>query len=265
MPADGEAAASALTPTLSRKRERELTLLETAIAAARRGAVEIMRVYAGEFAVTHKEDRSPVTEADHESQRVIVEVLGATGIPIISEEAALPSGVPERFWLVDPLDGTKEFVARRGEFSVNIGLIEKDRPVLGVVHAPVTGVTYAAADGHAMRNGEKIRARPTPLSVVVVHSRSHSDSTKLAAWFEENRISVGARLVAGSALKFCLIADGTADLYPRLGPTSEWDTAAGQAILEAAGGTVTDLAGAPLRYGKPNFLNTGFIARGRQA
>jgi len=238
-------------------------LLDPAISAARRAGEEIMRVYASDFSVQHKADRSPVTEADHAAQAVILDVLRPLGIPVIAEEAALPDNAPERFWLVDPLDGTKEFVARRGEFSVNIGLIENNRPVLGVVHAPVTGVTWSAAGGRAMRDGSTISARKAPPAVVVVHSRSHSDSAKLAAWLEEQKVPVGERMISGSAIKFCLVAEGKADLYPRLGPTSEWDTAAGQAVLEAAGGSVTDLDGRPLRYGKPRFLNGSFIARGR--
>jgi 3'(2'), 5'-bisphosphate nucleotidase len=240
-------------------------LLDLAITAAHRAGEEILRIYAGEFAVEHKEDRTPVTEADHAAQRVILAALTPTGIPVVSEEAALPEGAPPRFWLVDPLDGTKEFVARRGEFSVNIALVEGDRPVLGIVYAPVTGVTYAAAEGRATRDGKPIHARPAPPALVVVHSRSHSDSPKLQAWLDARGVNVAERMVAGSAIKFGLIAEGAADLYPRAGPTSEWDTAAGQAILEAAGGSVTDLDGAPLRYGKKGFLNSGFVARGRPA
>jgi 3'(2'), 5'-bisphosphate nucleotidase len=241
-------------------------LLEIAAEAARRAGEEILRIYAGEFAVRHKEDKTPVTEADHAAQRIIIERLAPTGIPVVAEEAALPEGPPPpRFWLVDPLDGTKEFVARRGEFSVNIALVEGDQPVLGVVHGPVSGVLYAAAEGRATRDGKPIAARSAPPAAVVVHSRSHSDSAKLQAWLDANKIVVAERMVAGSALKFGLIAEGVADLYPRLGPTSEWDTGAGQAVLEAAGGIVTDLDGAPLRYGKARFLNSGFVARGRPA
>lgn len=240
-------------------------LLRVAIDAAHRAGAEILRVYASDFAVTHKGDRTPVTEADHAAQRVILEALAATGIPAIAEEAVLPDRAPPRFWLVDPLDGTREFVARRDEFSVNIGLVEGDRPVLGVVHAPVTGVTWAAADGKSTRDGKPIRARLAPPALVVVHSRSHSDSAKLQAWLDAEHVAVAQRMVSGSAIKFGLIAEGTADLYPRLGPTSEWDTAAGQAIVEAAGGSVTELDGTPLRYGKKDFLNTGFVARGRTA
>jgi 3'(2'), 5'-bisphosphate nucleotidase len=240
-------------------------LLDLAVGAAHRAGQEILRIYAGEFAVTHKDDRTPVTEADHAAQHVILEALAPTGIPVVAEEAPLPAGAPPRFWLVDPLDGTREFVARRGEFSVNIGLVEGDGPVLGVVYVPVTGVTYAAAEGRATRDGKPIHARLAPPALTVVHSRSHSDSTKLQAWLDANHVNVGERMISGSAIKFGLIAEGIADLYPRLGPTSEWDTAAGQAVLEAAGGSITDLEGAPLRYGKKGFLNDGFVARGRSA
>jgi 3'(2'), 5'-bisphosphate nucleotidase len=242
-----------------------MSLLELAIGAAHRAGEEILRIYAGEFAVEHKPDRTPVTEADLAAQRVILAALAPAGIPVIAEEAALPAGAPPRFWLVDPLDGTKEFVARRGEFSVNIALVEGARPVLGVVYAPVTGVTYAAAEGRPTRDGKPIRARSVPSALVVVHSRSHTDSPKLQAWLDAHHVEVAERKVAGSAIKFGLIAEGVADLYPRLGPTSEWDTAAGQAILEAAGGAVTDLDGAPLRYGKTGVLNSGFVARGAPA
>jgi 3'(2'), 5'-bisphosphate nucleotidase len=241
-------------------------LLDLAVGAAHRAGEEILRIYASDFAVAHKDDKTPVTEADHAAQRLIVAALAPTGIPIVAEEASLPAGgAPPRFWLVDPLDGTKEFVARRGEFSVNIALVEGDRPVLGVVYAPVTRVTYAAAEGRPTRDGRPIAARAAPPALVVVHSRSHSDSARLQAWLDGNRIAVAERMVAGSAIKFGLIAEGRADLYPRLGPTCEWDTAAGQAILEAAGGAVTGLDGAPLRYGKEGFLNEGFVARGRPA
>jgi 3'(2'), 5'-bisphosphate nucleotidase len=240
-------------------------LLDLALAAARHAGTEILRVYAGEFEVAQKADLSPVTEADHAAHRIIHAALAPTGIPIVSEEAALPADAPERFWVVDPLDGTKEFVARRGEFSVNIALVEGRRPILGVVYAPVSGVAYAAVGGRATRDGAPIQTRVAPQALVVVHSRSHTVSPKLDAWLAAQRVAVAERIVAGSAIKFGLVAEGVADLYPRLGPTCEWDTAAGQAVLEAAGGSVTDLDGAPLLYGKPGFLNTGFVARGRAA
>jgi 3'(2'), 5'-bisphosphate nucleotidase len=250
-------------------------LLEAAREASWRAGAAILEVYAEEFEVSRKADQSPVTLADHRSEAIIVEALReiAAGIPVIAEELAeasgLPAAAPPLFWLVDPLDGTKEFVRRNGEFSINIGLVEGDRPVLGLIHVPVKDLTYAAAGpGTATRQEGKgaplpIAARKPPEGgVVVTHSRSHNASPKVDAFLEG--MNVAECLVSGSAYKFCLIAEGRADLYPRFGPTMEWDTAAGQAILEAAGGSVTTIEGEPFRYGKPGFLNGAFVARGRQ-
>jgi 3'(2'), 5'-bisphosphate nucleotidase len=231
-----------------------------------------MRVYADPFDVTHKDDKTPLTEADLASERVIVQMLTSTfpEIPVVSEETVPEAGFASpasRFWCVDPLDGTKEFVARNGEFSILIGLIEDGRPVLGVVHGPAFGVTYTAhGPGTAMRRRgggafEPIRARtPAPEGLVVVHSRSHENSRRLAEYFEGR--SVRERTVCGSALKFGILAAGEADFYPRFGTTMEWDTAAGQAVLEAAGGHVLSLTGGPLQYGKPGLKNDGFLAWG---
>jgi 3'(2'), 5'-bisphosphate nucleotidase len=238
-----------------------VSLLPLAIDAAKEAGREILRVYASDFAVTHKGDRSPVTAADHAAQDVILARLATTGIPVVSEEHPLPDTAAPRFWLVDPLDGTKEFVARNDEFCVNIALVEDRYPVLGVIHAPVPGVTWSAAEGRAARDGTPIEARPSPERLVVIHSRSHVNSAKLASFLEGTQVA--ERRIAGSATKFCLVAQGDVDLYPRLGPTSEWDTAAGQAILEAAGGSVRDLDGRRLSYGKPSFLNPSFAARGK--
>jgi 3'(2'), 5'-bisphosphate nucleotidase len=247
-------------------------LLDAACAAAHAAGVAILDIYRQDFSVRHKADASPVTRADEQAEAIIEEQLAAAArdIPIIAEERCaaqgLPSAAPPRFWLVDPLDGTKEFIRRNGEFTVNIALIEGDRPVLGVVYVPSQGVTYAGAgDATRWRSGEApqpIKARRVPPhGAVVVHSRSHADEQRLA---EYTATLPGAeRRLAGSALKFCLLATGDADLYPRFGPTAEWDTAAGQAVLEAAGGAVATLDGAPLRYGKPGFRNPDFIARGR--
>lgn len=249
-------------------------LLETALQAARAGGAAVMRVYAEEFEVQHKQDKTPVTEADLAAERAIVDILGAAfpDIPIVSEETVPPEGFSspaERFWLVDPLDGTREFVARNGEFAVLIGLIERGRPVLGVVHGPALGVTYAAhGAGSATRQYgdgpvERIAARdPPPSSVVVVHSRSHENSRRLAEYFQGRPVI--ERRQCGSALKFGVLASGEADLYPRFGTTMEWDTGAGQAVLEAAGGSVLGLDGAPLAYGKPGLKNDGFIAWGKK-
>jgi 3'(2'), 5'-bisphosphate nucleotidase len=248
-------------------------LLETALRAAEAGGEAVMRVYADPFEVTHKDDKTPVTEADFASERIIVELLSAAfpDIPIVSEETVPAAGFAEpaaRFWCVDPLDGTREFVAKNGEFAVLIGLIEHGRPVLGVIYGPALDVTYIAhGSGTAMRrrgaNGawEPIRARaPGGAGLVVVHSRSHENSRRLAEYFQDRPIL--ERRQCGSALKFGLLAAGEADFYPRFGTTMEWDTAAGQAVLEAAGGHVFDLSGGPLSYGKPGLKNDGFLAWG---
>ena len=247
-------------------------LLEIALRAAIAGGEAAMRVYADPFEVTQKDDKTPVTEADLASERIIVAMLREAfpDIPVVSEETVPENGFASpaaRFWLVDPLDGTKEFVARNGEFAVLIGLVEDGRPVLGVVHGPAVGLTYTAhGRGTAMRRRqggvfEPIRARaPAPDGLVVVHSRSHENSRRLAEYFEGR--PVRQRLVCGSALKFGMLAAGDADFYPRFGTTMEWDTAAGQAVLEAAGGQVLSLAGGPLEYGKPGLKNDGFLAWG---
>jgi 3'(2'), 5'-bisphosphate nucleotidase len=247
-------------------------LLDIALKAALAGGEAVMRVYADPFEVTQKDDKTPVTEADLASERVIVEMLSAAvpDIPVVSEETVPEGGHTSpagRFWCVDPLDGTKEFVARNGEFAVLIGLIEHGVPVLGVVHGPAKGVTYVAhGPGTALRRraGDAfapIHARaPGPAGVVVVHSRSHENSRRLAEYFEGR--PVVERIVCGSALKFGMLAAGEVDFYPRFGTTMEWDTAAGQAILEAAGGQVVDLAGNRLSYGKPGLKNDGFLAWG---
>jgi 3'(2'), 5'-bisphosphate nucleotidase len=247
-------------------------LLDVALRAAIAGGEAAMRVYADPFEVTQKDDKTPVTEADLASERVIIAMLQAAypDIPIVSEETVPEAGFESpaaRFWLVDPLDGTREFVARNGEFAVLVGLVEHGRPVLGVVHGPAIGVTYTAhGPGTAMRRHgggafEPIRARPPGADgIVVVHSRSHENSRRLAEYFEGR--PVVERRKCGSALKFGVLAAGDADLYPRFGTTMEWDTAAGQAVLEAAGGHVLDFAGAPLAYGKPGLKNDGFVAWG---
>jgi 3'(2'), 5'-bisphosphate nucleotidase len=248
-------------------------LLEVIRDAARRAGAAILDVYAQPFAVERKADASPVTRADELAEAIILEALRAAtpAVPVVAEElcaaGGMPKTAPERFWLVDPLDGTKEFIARNGEFTVNIALIEQQRPVLGLVLAPVPDVSYWGIAGTAWRQrgraaAERIAARPVPeRGAVVLHSRSHADETRLAAYVAA--LPGAERRVAGSSIKFCLLAAGEADLYPRFGPTMEWDTAAGQAVLEAAGGRVTTLDGAPLLYGKPGFKNPGFIARGR--
>jgi 3'(2'), 5'-bisphosphate nucleotidase len=248
-------------------------LLEAARQAARDAAVAILEIYATPFDVRNKTDASPVTEADERAERIIIAALTkvAPDIPVIAEEmmsaGAMPAKAP-RFWLVDPLDGTREFVAKNGEFCVSIGLVEGDRAILGVIHAPIKNVTYAACGaGTATRqDGDTvpvaIEARNVPLSnPIVASSRSHGNNTKLTDYFAT--LDKPQTRISGSAVKFCFLAEGSADLYPRFGPTMEWDTAAGQAILEAAGGSVTQWNGEPLRYGKPGFRNVEFLARGK--
>ena len=250
---------------------------ERLIAAAREAALAageaIMAVYAQDFDVRHKLDKTPVTEADLAAERIIVATLKAAfpEIPVVSEELCEAEGLPACpacFWVVDPLDGTREFVAKNDEFSVCIGLVQDGHPVLGVLHGPAVGLTYTgcAADGatRQRRGGaiERICTRaPSQHGLVVVHSRSHENSRRVGEFLEN--YPVLERMKCGSALKFGLLAAGEADLYPRFGTTMEWDTAAGQAILEAAGGRVETLAGAPLTYGKPGLKNDGFIAWGR--
>jgi 3'(2'), 5'-bisphosphate nucleotidase len=248
-------------------------LLELAIAAALRAGPEIMAVYADDFAVRRKEDQSPVTLADEKAEAIILAMLEreVPDIVAIAEEreaaGATAGAAPARFWAVDPLDGTKEFVARNGEFTVNIGLIENGAPVLGVIYAPAIDLLYAASGtGTAKRRVaggfEPVSARRIPdRAPVIVHSRSHENSPRIAEFAA--KLPGATRIVSGSAIKFCKLAAGEADLYPRYGPTMEWDTAAGQAILEAAGGSVETLDGARLGYGKPGFKNAGFIAKGR--
>jgi len=241
------------------------------IGLAREAGEVVMSVYATDFAVRGKSDASPVTEADERAEAVIVQGLRALtpDIPIVAEEAVAGGQVPtveRRFWLVDPLDGTKEFASRNGEFTVNIALVDDGVPVLGVVLAPAIGRLFAGAAGlgavveqAGARRAIHCRAVP-PAGVTVVASRSHGDTAALDRFLAGRRV---ATLVnAGSSLKLCLIAAGEADLYPRLGRTMEWDIAAGHAVLLAAGGRVTTLRGEALRYGKPGFENPHFVAEG---
>ena len=250
----------------------------TLIALARDAARVIMTVYASDFAVRDKADLSPVTEADELAEKVILAGLARhfPGTPVIAEEqvaAGRKAEAAETFFLVDPLDGTKEFLSRNGEFTVNIALVSKGVPVAGVVYAPATQQffwgergkgaafqSFAVDDAVADCAWQKITVRKPPRDgLTVLASRSHRDAET------ENYLAglrVKSLVSAGSSLKFCLVAKGEADLYPRFGRTMEWDTAAGQAVLEAAGGKVTDVAGAPLLYGKAErgFDNPAFIA-----
>jgi 3'(2'), 5'-bisphosphate nucleotidase len=241
-------------------------LVSVAIAAGK----AILDVYHGDFDVTIKADASPLTVADLRSHDIILAGLAehAPGIPVVSEESAPPPLAERAHWpalfLVDPLDGTKEFVHRNGEFTVNIALIRGGRPVMGILHLPLAGITYFAAEGlGAWRqdaSGERtpVHVRPSIAGLPrVVGSRSHRGSS-----LDRFLDAIGPHefLALGSAAKFGAIAEGRCDLYPRVGPTSEWDTAAGQAIVEIAGGHVVDREGSPLRYNaKEDWLNPDFV------
>lgn len=248
-------------------------LVEAVSVIARQAGRRIMEFYRADFTVTQKSDHTPVTEADHAADAIIVPALEklTPDIPVISEERAprLVGVRPlQRFWLVDPLDGTREFIHRRDEFSVNIGLIENGAPLLGVIAGPVADSVYAAftGGGATKRLGDgpirPITARlPPPEGIVIASSRSHADKPAVEKYLAT--FKVAGRKTMGSALKFCVLAEGEADLYPRFGPTGEWDTAAGHCILKVAGGSVTSLLGQELNYNKPGFYNPDFIARGR--
>lgn len=234
----------------------------------------ILEVYGGAHDVQYKADDSPITRADRAAHEILSAGLArlTPEIPVLSEESAEEHANAVRrhwreLWLVDPLDGTKEFIGRNGEFTVNVALVREHRPVLGVVAAPVLGLTYWGADGigaFVSRAGEPDRAlrvrRPAADPLVVVGSRSHRGDSLDGVLA---RLGPHELRPMGSSLKFCLVADGSADFYPRLGPTSEWDTAAAQAVVEAAGGAVTTLDGQPLRYNeRDTLLNPHFLAFG---
>ena len=240
---------------------------------ARAAGQAILEVYHQDFAVQHKDDSSPLTAADLASHRIIVERLQQMepGIPILSEEGAdTPFSTRsqwQRYWLIDPLDGTREFVKRNGEFTVNIALIEDGRPVAGVVHVPVTGVSYIGRINEGAWKLEaddgvpRIRVHDRRQKKArVAGSRSHAGGSLLRFL---DRLGTHEIVSMGSSLKLCLVAEGVADIYPRLGPTSEWDTAAAQAVVEAAGGLVTDIQLNPLRYNtKDSLLNPHFLVFG---
>lgn len=249
------------------------TLQEPTIAIAVAAGEKILAIYNTEFAVAHKEDCSPLTEADLAAHRTILRGLEALtpGVPVLSEESREISFAErqrwQRYWLVDPLDGTREFVKRNGEFTVNIALIEGHESVLGVVYAPVTRTLYYACRGQGAYKKEAgaaetaIKTRSWTGGVArIAGSRSHADEhlkSFLSSVGDHELVSMG------SSLKFCLVAEGKADIYPRFGLTSEWDTAAAQCVVEEAGGRVTDLNGTPLRYNtKESLLNPYFLVIG---
>jgi 3'(2'),5'-bisphosphate nucleotidase len=257
-------------------------LMEGLIRAALAGGDEVMAVYATEFDTSLKGDASPVTAADERAEAVILAQLARVmpGVPVVAEESAAAGQVPadlgQVFVLVDPLDGTKEFISRNGEFTVNIGVIAEGRPVAGVVLAPALGRIWwgivgrgawvAEVEVAGLANTRAISIRPvTEEGLTVLASRSHCGAETEAVLA---KLSVCDRVAAGSSLKFCRIAEGAADFYPRLGRTMEWDTAAADAVLRAAGGKVLTLVGGDLAYGKRNqtddtdFANPWFLALG---
>lgn len=268
-------------------------LLDDLLAAALAAGAAILRIRAQGFAVHDKPDASPVTAADQAAEALILARLAALapGVAVVAEEAAAAGVLPDvgrRFFLVDPLDGTREFVAGRDEFTVNIALVQDGLPVLGVVVAPALGRAFAgdvaagiafelsqdvgastgatspavaAASARPQRRSMRVR-RPPASGVVAVASRSHG-TPETEDWLRQAKVT--QRVSIGSSLKFCLLASGEADVYPRFGPTMEWDTAAGHAVVVAAGGRVDGLDGEPLRYGKPGFRNPAFVARGAAA
>jgi 3'(2'), 5'-bisphosphate nucleotidase len=268
-------------------------LLGLALRAAGLAAREILEVYAGRFEVDSKADRTPITEADRRAHRVIAEVFGGSSYPLLSEEGPEAPYAERRgwrrFWLVDPLDGTKEFVKRNGEFTVNIALIQRGRPVLGVVYAPVSGLLYFAACGVGARKAEglgpgpaveealasardlprrpstfpgRIPSRPRRAKLTIMASRSHSSPQWLRYLEQLRQVYAEVEvLTLGSALKSCLVAEGRADLYLRFGTTMEWDTAAAQAVLEAVGRRLRVFpARRTLRYNKESLVNPAFLA-----
>lgn len=248
-------------------------LLPQAISVAIQAGRCILEIYDCGFKVEHKDDQTPLTEADMAAHHIIESGLGEIdpSIPILSEESAdIPFSERQqwqRYWLVDPLDGTREFIKRNGEFCVNIALIEDHEPVLGVIYAPVLGVTYSACRGQGAFKRDAMNAP------VRIHTKRRSEGPVLVAGSRSHRGDSLRRFLAnlgpyelipmGSAIKSCLVAEGKADVYARLGPTSEWDTAAAQIILEEAGGRITDTRMRPLRYNtKENLLNPHFFAFG---
>ena len=288
-----EAEVAALPLPALMSNEALMPYLDVAIRAAFAASKAILGVYDGPFEVAHKADRSPVTRADHEAHRAIEEVLAERQLPLLSEEGTHARAIERRdwaeYWLVDPLDGTKDFIQRNGEFTVNISLMRSDRqgewgtsaPVLGVIHAPVSDVLYFAWQGggawrqsdaatHPMLPtyervalSERLPLTEPGTTYTVLSSRSHHDP-RTASFLDELRREHGtlAHRTVGSALKFGLMAEGRAHVYPRFAPTMEWDTAAGQLICSEAGRTLIDTTTqAPMRYNKAELVNNWFIVQ----
>ena len=248
------------------------SILPDVIRIADQASERVLHIYHSDFKVDYKADQSPITAADLASHEVIVRGLRSLtpDTPILSEEGGL---IPweerqhwHRFWLIDPIDGTRDFTQRTGEFTVNIALIEDGVPVLGVVTAPALKEAFWGARGEGAHKRDRT-GKVLPMCVAdgkhtkrIVASKNHLNA-ETRAFIEQ--LGEHELVQAGSSLKFCRIAEGRADLYPRLGPTCEWDTGAAHAVLAAAGGTVETLGGEPLRYGKEDLLNPHFIASGR--
>ncbi len=250
----------------------DIDLMQKIARITQMAGAEILKIYATDFDVELKGDESPVTAADKAAEAVILSALDndlPLKFPVVSEEAASEGNIPDvnntPFWLVDPLDGTKEFISKNGDFTVNIGLISQGTPVYGAVYAPAHDTTYIGAEQGAFmdisgKGYTPISCREFPTDgLTALVSRSHR-SEETDAYLE--RFTIKDDISAGSSLKFCRVAEGRADLYPRLGRTMEWDTAAAHAVLKFAGGTVETLDGDPLTYGKPGLDNPHFVAYG---
>lgn len=276
-----------LSPILNLHNPTQLkALLDNVLTVAVTAGREILGVYENDFDVDYKGDGSPVTVADQRAHEHILAGLHklTPAIPVLSEESDRETFEARRqwktFWLVDPLDGTREFVKRNGEFTVNIALIDNASPVLGVVHTPTRNISHYAADGvgafrkegdlnshtistRKMYSGSMRSGSMYPRKVTMVTSRSHS-GTEVEKFHQNLKSQVGEVdiISIGSSLKICLVAEGSADIYPRLGPTSEWDTAAAHCVLEVAGGRMIDLRGNRLQYNKSDILNPWFLACG---
>src|ERR1700760_3165648 len=247
-------------------------LISLAAALALEAGAAILKVRERGFDVMRKEDRSPVTEADHAAEAIIVAGLrkATPGIPVIAEEEVAAGRITEpaaEFWLVDPLDGTREFAAGNDEFAVNIGLVRNGAPALGVGAIPAAGELFGGIVGRGA--WKRAGSHETPVSarmapdegLTVLASRYHGSSTRLDEFLRDKRVAKVINF--GSSVKFCRLAEGIADLYPRFGRTMEWDTCAPQAVLEAAGGTIRTFDGEDLRYGKPGWENSHFVCTGR--
>ena len=247
-------------------------LVALAVRLARQAAEAVMAVRAAGFAVERKRDHSPVTAADRIAEALIVDGLreATPGIPVVAEEEVEAGRIAahgDRLWLVDPLDGTREFAGGHDSFAINIGLVQAGRPHLGVVALPAMGEVFAGIvgigawkeDRDGRRTPIRVRRAP-PEGPVVFASRHYQSDPRIAAFAKEHGASKVVNI--GSAEKFCRLAEGVGDLYPRHGETMEWDTAAPEAVLMAAGGSIADWSGAALRYGKPGWRNPPFLARG---